>query len=83
MVNAQWHASLKSEYSGFGNAAFRFQYKEQRGEHGALLRWRQSLVICGPFVQMASMPATGREVFVTKGGDLTFVHNYSDEQVVR
>jgi hypothetical protein len=72
---------LRSEYRDFGNALADFNKKNQGanmtryydgGNPSDLWAVRSNGID----------PATGREIYLTKGGDLTFVHNYSDEQVV-
>lgn len=72
---------LKSQYSGFGNALSDFNTKN-KGVN--MVRYYDGASPSDLWAVRSNGidPATGREIFVTKGGDLTFVHNYSDEQVV-
>lgn len=72
---------LKSEYRGFGNALADFNKKNQGA---SMVRYYDGGSPSDLWAVRSNGidAATGREVFVTKGGDLTFVHNYSDEQVV-
>jgi hypothetical protein len=72
---------LKSEYSGFGNALSDFNTKN-KGVN--MVRYYDGASPSDLWAVRSNGidASTGREVFVTKGGDLTFVHNYSDEQVV-
>jgi TonB-linked SusC/RagA family outer membrane protein len=72
---------LKSEYSGFGNALSDFNTKN-KGVN--MVRYYDGASPNDLWAVRSNGidASTGREVFVTKGGDLTFVHNYGDEQVV-
>lgn len=84
--NATWMVNvnarrLKSEYRNFGNALSGFNEKN-KGVNMVRYYDGASPNDLWAVRSMGIDPATGREVFVTKDGDLTFVHNYSDEVVV-
>jgi TonB-linked SusC/RagA family outer membrane protein len=80
MVNVNGRR-LKSEYRNFGNALADFNIKN-RGTN--MIRYYDGASPSDLWAVRSNGidPSTGREVLVAKDGNLTFVHNYSDEQVV-
>jgi hypothetical protein len=77
-VNAR---RLKSAYRDFGNALSNFNEKN-KGVNMVRYYDGASPNDLWAVRSMGIDPATGREVFLTKDGDNTFVHNYRDEVVV-
>jgi hypothetical protein len=84
--NATWMVNvnarhLKSEYRNFGNALADFN-KKNEGVNMVRYYDGGSPNDLWAVRSVGIDAATGREVFVTKDGNLTYVHNYSDEVVV-
>jgi TonB-linked SusC/RagA family outer membrane protein len=72
---------LTSKYTNFGNALSNFNEKN-RGINMTRYYDGASPSDLWAVRSMGIDPATGREVFLTKEGNHTFVHNYKDEVVV-
>jgi TonB-linked SusC/RagA family outer membrane protein len=77
-VNAR---RLKSAYRNFGNALSDFNEKN-KGVNMVRYYDGASPNDLWAVRSMGIDPSTGREVFLTKDGDLSFIHNYNDEVVV-
>lgn len=72
---------LKSRYKNFGNALSNFNEKN-KGVNMTRYYDGASPSDLWAVPSLGIDPATGREVFLTKDGHHTFVHNYQDEVVV-
>jgi hypothetical protein len=72
---------LKSEYRNFGNALSSFNEKN-KGVNMTRYFDGASPSDLWAVPSLGIDPASGREVFLTKEGHQTFVHNYADEVVV-
>lgn len=72
---------LRSRYTNFGNALSNFNAKN-KGVNMTRYYDGASPSDLWAVRSMGIDPATGREVFLKKDGNHTFVHNYSDEVVV-
>jgi TonB-linked SusC/RagA family outer membrane protein len=72
---------LRSKYMHFGNALSNFNEKN-KGVNMTRYYDGASPADLWAVRSMGIDPATGREVFLNKNGNQTFVHSYSDEVVV-
>lgn len=72
---------LRSRYTNFGNALSNFN-ENNKGVNMTRYYDGASPSDLWAVRSMGIDPATGREVFLTKEGNHTFVHNYNDEVVV-
>lgn len=72
---------LKSHYTNFGNALSNFNEKN-KGVNMTRYYDGASPSDLWAVRSLGIDPATGREIFLTKDGNQTFVHNYRDEVVV-
>ncbi|WP_216823607.1 SusC/RagA family TonB-linked outer membrane protein [Niastella vici] len=80
MVNANARR-LRSQYRNFGNALSTFNEKN-KGVNMTRYYDGASPSDLWAVRSLGIDPATGREVFLTKDGQHTFIHNYQDEVVV-
>ncbi|WP_295123215.1 SusC/RagA family TonB-linked outer membrane protein [uncultured Chitinophaga sp.] len=72
---------LKSKYMNFGNALSNFNEKN-KGVNMVRYYDGASPSDLWAVRSLGIDPATGREMFLDKNGNHTFIHNYSDEKVV-
>lgn len=72
---------LRSHYTSFGNALSNFNEKN-KGVNMTRYYDGASPSDLWAVRSLGIDPATGREIFLTKDGKQTFVHNYKDEVVV-
>ncbi|MBO9634790.1 MAG: SusC/RagA family TonB-linked outer membrane protein, partial [Chitinophagaceae bacterium] len=72
---------LRSHYTNFGNALSNFNEKN-KGVNMTRYYDGASPSDLWAVRSLGIDPATGREIFLTKDGKQTFVHNYKDEVVV-